>query len=81
MASGIYAIAHIGDLKLYVGDASNLHSSWPPLLNQLNSGTYPDAVLQDVWNAVGGKRRFSFHTWQDIAGDSSIVGIEQLLRN
>lgn len=78
MASGIYAIAHIGHLKLYIGDASHIHSIWPPLLAQLNSGTYPNAVLQAVWNTEGNKRYLSFHTQQELAAHPEIVRIEQL---
>ncbi|HAA32870.1 MAG TPA: hypothetical protein DCE56_40600 [Cyanobacteria bacterium UBA8553] len=78
MPSGIYAVAHIGNLKLYVSDASRLHSTWPLLLAQLNSGTYPNTTLQTVWNAEGGKRHFTFHTRKDLAQEYDIIGIEQL---
>lgn len=78
MASGIYAVAHIGHLKLYVSDASRLHSTWSLLLAQLNSGTYPNTALQTVWNAEGGKRHFTFHTRKDLAQEQEIIGIEQL---
>ena len=78
MPSGIYAVAHIGHLKLYVGDASRLKSTWSPLLAQLNSGTYPNTALQTVWNAEGGKRYFTFHTRKDLAQEQEIIGIEQL---
>ncbi|TBR60306.1 hypothetical protein BLD44_021660 [Mastigocladus laminosus UU774] len=79
MYSGIYAIAHIGDFKLFVGEASQLSQKWPPILTQLNSGTFPDPVLQQVWNAEGGKRYFSFHTKTEIISDRDILGIEELL--
>ncbi|MFW6357822.1 MAG: hypothetical protein ACOC0N_01200 [Chroococcales cyanobacterium] len=36
MASGIYAIANIGKMKLYVCDVSKIQKSWPPILEQLN---------------------------------------------
>ncbi|HEY9652918.1 MAG TPA: hypothetical protein V6C95_19835 [Coleofasciculaceae cyanobacterium] len=78
MASKIYAIAHIGRLKLYVGDASCISSHWPSLLAMLNNGTYPNAAVQAEWNSIGGKRYFSFHTEQDLLGRQDIVGIEQL---
>ncbi|PLZ90569.1 hypothetical protein [Fischerella thermalis] len=29
MSSDIYAIAHIGDFKLFVGEASKLSQKWP----------------------------------------------------
>ncbi|MBD2102298.1 hypothetical protein [Leptolyngbya sp. FACHB-261] len=79
MASGVYALAHIGHLRLYVGDASAIKKLWPLLLEQLNSGTYPNAALLDAWNREGDKRRFSFHTLKDIATDRAIIGIERLL--
>lgn len=80
MASKIYAIAHIGRLKLYIGDASCLSSHWPPLLAMLSTGTYPNAAVQAEWNTIGGKRYFSFHAEQDILGRRDIVGIEQFSR-
>jgi hypothetical protein len=78
MASGIYAVAHIGHLKLYVGDASRIRDTWPRLLDQLNSGTYPNTVVQMVWNTEGGMRHFTFHTRKDLAQEQDIIGIEQL---
>ncbi|NWF62592.1 MAG: hypothetical protein HXY43_26000 [Fischerella sp.] len=79
MASGIYAIAHIGHLKLYVGEVNRLSKVWPPMLAQLNSGTYPHPQLQQVWNSEGNKRHFTFHTKTEIIGDKDILGIEELL--
>jgi hypothetical protein len=78
MASGIYAILHVGYLKLYVCDTSNIHAKWLPILEQLNCGTYPHTMLQKVWNQLGGKRHFTFHVYQEIAGDQQIINIEQL---
>ncbi|BAU08699.1 hypothetical protein NIES592_19600 [Fischerella major NIES-592] len=79
MSSGIYAIAHIGDFKLFVGEASKLSQKWPPMLVQLNSGTFPHAMLQQVWNIEGGKRHFSFHTKAEIISDQDILGVEEFL--
>ncbi len=79
MASGIYAVAHIGHLKLYVCDATNLQKTWFPIFAQLNSGTHPNTVLQKVWNEEGGKRYFTFHTKKDLVGDREIIGIEKLV--
>ncbi len=78
MTSKIYAIANIGHLKLFVGDTSNLKVVWPPQLAILNSGNHPHAALQEEWNRVGEKRRFTFHTHKEIAGNREIIGIEQL---
>lgn len=74
MASGIYAVAHIGHLKLFIGDASRIKNIWPSLLAQLDNGTYPNIALQTVWNLEGGKRRFTFHTWKDLA-NQEIIGL------
>lgn len=79
MASEVYAIAHIGDKKLFVGDASQVSRMWPPLLAQLNSGTYPDAELQTLWNRETGKRHFSFKLRKDIIEDPDIVGLDPQL--
>ncbi|HEY9635731.1 MAG TPA: hypothetical protein V6D14_20165 [Coleofasciculaceae cyanobacterium] len=80
MASGIYAIAHIGHLKLYVCDTSKIHSNWPLILAQLNRGSYPNAKLQQVWNTEGGKRYFTFHTRKELECDREIVGLEKLVQ-
>lgn len=79
MAFDIYAVAHIGDLKLYVSLANKIHSNWPPLFAQLNQGTYPNAMLQQVWNEEEGKRYFTFHTRKELESDQEIVGLEKLL--
>lgn len=76
MASEIYAVAHIGNKKLFVGETSRLSTLWPPLLAQLNSGIYPDAELQAIWHKEGNKRHFSFHLKQDLLNNSQIVGID-----
>jgi hypothetical protein len=78
MASGIYAIAHIGHLKLYVGDASRIKETWPPILAQLDGGIHPNVPLQTAWNQHGGKRRFTFHTRKDLAAMPEIIGLDRL---
>lgn len=79
MASGIYAIVHIGQLKLYVCEATQLRINWPPILAQLDSGTHPNVALQQMWHTEGGKRNFTFHTRQDLESDREIIGIETFL--
>ncbi len=81
MTSGIYAIVHIGHLKLYVSDASTLQRAWPSLLAQLESGSYPDTLVQAVWNQAGKQRRFTFHTLQEITHDPTVLGTEQLIKD
>jgi hypothetical protein len=78
MTSGIYAIANIGRLKLFVGDASKVKEKWPPLLAILESGKHPNTVLQEEWNQEANKRRFTFHTRREIAGNCEIIDIENL---
>lgn len=78
MGSKIYAIAHIGEQKLFVGDASQLSVNWRPMLERLNDGTFPHRQLQKSWSLSAGKRRFTFHLKQDIINDPKIVGIEKL---
>ena len=79
MASGIYAVAHIGHLKIYVCEATKLHTNWPPLMAKLNKGIHPNAVLQQVWNQEEGKRYFTFHTQKDLEGAQEIAGLEELV--
>lgn len=81
MGSGIYAVANIGHLKLYVGEASKISRNWPPILAQLNSDSYPNTTLQQVWKVEGEKRRFTFHTKQEILANSEIIGAEKLLES
>jgi hypothetical protein len=78
MASGIYAVVHVGNKKLFVSDVSHLGAVWPKILAQLNSGTYPDREVQDAWNREKGKRRFSFHLKQDLVGNPEILGRDRL---
>ena len=78
MAFDIYAVAHIGHLKFYICEANKIHSTWPPLFAQLNTGTYPNAMLQKVWNEQGGKRYFTFHTRKELESDQEIFGLEKL---
>ncbi len=78
MASGIYAVVHIGQLKVYVCEAGAIHRNWPVLLAQLTQGTHPNAELQQAWNQEGGKRYFTFHTRKDLESDREILEIEKL---
>ncbi|MDY7014781.1 MAG: hypothetical protein SVX43_14495, partial [Cyanobacteriota bacterium] len=41
---------------------------------QFREGTYPDSRLQQAWNENRHRRKFTFHTALEIAGDDSIVG-------
>ncbi len=78
MSSGIYAVAHIGYLRLLVGDASQIKQLWPPILAQLESNSYPHARLQEIWNREGMKRHFTFHTHAELLHDRLLVGAELL---
>lgn len=72
----IYAIAHIGNKKLFVGDASQISILWPHLLTQLNSGLHPNRELQTLWNQQANQRYFSFHVKEDLLDDPEIIGID-----
>ena len=78
MDYGIYAIANIGRLKVFVGDVHSIKVNWPRMLEMLNSGKYPHAALQQEWQKSGQQRHFTFHTKKEIAGDREIIGIEQI---
>lgn len=78
MASGIYAVVHIGDKKLFVSDVSHLSAIWPTVLAQLNNGTHPNREIQDVWQRERGKRHFSFHLKQDLIENPDIIGGDRL---
>lgn len=75
MACEIYAVAHIGHLKLFVGEAHKMSQLWRPMLTKLEQGSYPHSELQAVWDKEAGKRRFTFHTRQEIIASQDIIGI------
>ncbi|MEM9003194.1 MAG: hypothetical protein AAGE59_06660 [Cyanobacteria bacterium P01_F01_bin.86] len=74
MASGIFAVANIGSVRLYVGEVHLLKPRWAEILVQLEKGTFADSVVQDAWRAANGDRRFSFHTAQDLDNDQTMRG-------
>jgi hypothetical protein len=76
MSSGIYTIAHIGDCKLFLGDALILSQNWPSILEQLDEGTYPDAIVQKTWQRVQGKRHFAFYTKEDLISETNIINLD-----
>ena len=81
MASGIFAIANIGSVRLYVGESHHLKTRWPQMLVQLEQGTFADPAVQTAWKAVQGTRRFSFHTAKDIDADPTIRGRNQFFQD
>lgn len=76
MNSSVYAVVNIGNVKLFVGDASQLSTNWKPIFTQLNLGTYPHPLVQIAWKQAGNKRRFSFHSKEDLINDSDIIGLK-----
>ncbi|MBP0022295.1 MAG: hypothetical protein J7647_32655 [Cyanobacteria bacterium SBLK] len=76
MSSGIYTVAHIGDCKLFLGDALVLSQKWPSILEQLNAGKYPDAIVQKTWQQVKGKRKLAFYTKEDLVNESNIINLD-----
>jgi hypothetical protein len=81
MAAGIYAVANIGTLKLYVGEVRHLKTRWPKMVAQLEQGTFPDSATQEAWNVAKGDRRFTFHTAADIQADPLIRGRKLFLKD
>ena len=73
MQSGIFAIAVIGQFKLYISEISQLQVRWQELVAQFRQGTYPDPKLQEAWNEDRRRRQFGFYTALEIAGDESIL--------
>ena len=76
MSSGIYTVAHIGNCKLFLGDALVLSKNWPSILEQLDAGKYPNAIVQKTWQQEKGKRHFSFYTKEDLVNESNIINLD-----
>lgn len=81
MASGIFAVANIGSVRLYIGEVHQLQHRWAKIMAQLEEGTFADPVVQRAWQAVQGDRRFSFHTAKDINSDEAIRGRKRFLKD
>lgn len=81
MTSGIFAIANIGSVRLYVGQVHHLKTRWPQIVGQLEQGTFGDPVVQKAWQKTQGDRRFSFHTATDIHSDKAIRGRKLFLKD
>lgn len=74
MASGIYAVANFGSIRLYVGEVKHLKTRWPKMLGQLEQGTFPEATIQAEWKLHRGDRHFTFHTTEQIMADDDLRG-------
>ncbi|NEQ45169.1 MAG: hypothetical protein F6K00_17045 [Leptolyngbya sp. SIOISBB] len=74
MASGIYAVANFGTIRLYVGEVKHLKTRWPKMLEQLERGTFPESTIQAEWSVHKGNRRFTFHTPDEIKADNQLRG-------
>ncbi|NJL85159.1 MAG: hypothetical protein HC886_03000 [Leptolyngbyaceae cyanobacterium SM1_1_3] len=79
MKSGIYAVANIGALRLYLGEIHQLRDRWQPVLVQLSQGRYDNAKLQAEWEKYQGDRRFSFHTAADLMQEPTLLGRDRLM--
>lgn len=77
MSSGIFAVANIGKLKLYVGEVHHLKPRWQSIMMQLMQGQYPDLRLQQAWQEAGDQRKFTFHTAKEISENTQILGRQQ----
>lgn len=81
MASGIYAVANFGSIRVYVGEVKHLKTRWPKMLGQLERGVFPDPTIQAEWNRHKGNRRFSFHTTDEIKSESKLRGRKLFLKD
>ncbi|MGB6298726.1 MAG: hypothetical protein WBF90_21445 [Rivularia sp. (in: cyanobacteria)] len=77
MKSGIFAVANIGNLKLYVGETHHLQTRWKLLMMLFINGKFPHSQLQAAWNQSGEERKFTFHTANEIAQNQQIHGKKQ----
>ncbi|MEO1590337.1 MAG: hypothetical protein AAFU71_03480 [Cyanobacteria bacterium J06632_22] len=81
MKSGIFAVANIGQYRVYVGETHHLKTRWPQLMQQLSQGNFPSVRLQRAWQESGQDRRFTFHTAKQIVEDNNILGYKQFLKD
>ncbi len=81
MASGIYAVANFGKIRLYVGEVKHLKTRWPKMLEQLEQGIFPEPTIQAEWQQHKSDRRFTFHTTDDILSDEQLRGRKLFLKD
>lgn len=81
MASGIFAVANIGAVRLYIGEVKHIKTRWPKILGQLEQGTFADPAVQQAWQMSRGDRRFSFHTGKEIEADAALWGRRQFFHD
>lgn len=81
MKSGIFAVANIGQYRMYVGETHHLKTRWPLMIQKFAQGQFPSAKLQQAWHESGKNRRFTFHTAKQIVEDTTILGYQQFLKD
>lgn len=81
MSSGIFAVATIGNYRLYVGESHQLKPRWAKMMTLLVQGTFPSQKIQQAWEEFGKDRRFTFHTAQEISDDVKLVNYRQFLKD
>lgn len=81
MKSGIFAVANIGQYRMYVGETHHLRTRWPVIMQQLDRGKFPSTKLQEAWYKWGKDRKFTFHTADQIVDDTTILGYKQFLKD
>lgn len=81
MASGIYAVANFGVIRMYVGEVKHLKTRWPKMIRQLEQGAFPDATIQTAWNQCNGERRFTFHTSDEVKAETKLRGRKLFLKD
>ncbi len=81
MGTGIYAIANLGTVRLYVGQVTHLKTRWPKMMAQLDDGKFPNPIVQSAWETHKAERRFTFHTAEDLQTDANIHGKKLFLKD
>ncbi|MEM7063364.1 MAG: hypothetical protein AAF572_09390 [Cyanobacteria bacterium P01_B01_bin.77] len=81
MSSGIFAVATIGNYRLYVGESHQLKPRWTKMMTLLVQGTFPSQKIQQAWEESGKDRRFTFHTAQEISDDVKLFNYRQFLKD
>lgn len=81
MASEIYAVANFGAIRMYVGEVRHLKTRWPKMMKQLDQGIFPDSAIQAEWTQYSNERRFTFHTSEEVRGETRLRGRKLFLKD
>ena len=81
MSSGIFAVANIGQYRLYVGETHQLKTRWAKMMTLFAQGAFPSKKIQQAWQESSKERRFTFHTAKQIYEDTNLFGYRQFLKD